>query len=127
MECGIQSLQCAHVSCLTSDFCCLATQGLNVVCSRSLHTVFIHTYIHICICHQYVLDFLLNFSSGITCPDLENPANGAVTVNGMNPGDTATYTCISGYELEGAATLTCGSNGMWSPEPPVCTRELSHK
>ena len=124
MECGVQSLQCAHVSCLTSDFCCLATEVLNVVCSRSLHTVLIHAYLYISsICTR----FLLHFSLGITCPDLENPANGAVMVNGMNPGDTATYTCISGYELVGADTLTCGSDGMWSPEPPVCRRELSHK
>ena len=123
MECGVQSLQCADVSCLTSDFCCLATEGLNVLCNRSLHTVLIH----ICISHQYVLDFCYIFTLGITCPNLENPTNGAVTVNGMNPGDTATYTCISGYELEGGDTLTCGSDGMWSPEPPVCTRELSHK
>ena len=71
--------------------------------------------------------FCYIFPLGITCPDLENPANGAVTVNGMNPGDTATYTCISGYELVGADTLTCGSDGMWSPEPPMCRRELSHK
>ena len=85
-------------------------------------------YMHICISHQYdCTRFLLHFSLGITCPDLENPANGAVPVDGMNPGDTATYTCISGYELVGADTLTCGSDGMWSPEPPVCTRELSHK
>ena len=83
-----------------------------------------------CIFHQYVLDFLLHFSSGITCPTLENPANGAVAVNGMNHGDTATYTCISGYELGGADTLTCGtcgSDGMWSSGPPVCRRELSDK
>ena len=35
------------MSCLTSDFCCLATEGLNVVCSRSLHTVLIHSYIFV--------------------------------------------------------------------------------
>ena len=113
------------MSCLTSDFCCLATEGLNVVCSRSLHTVLIHSYIFVYSSHY--IDFLLHFSLEITCPGLENPANGAVTVNGINPRDTATYTCISGYELVGADTLTCGSDGMWSPEPPVCTRELSHK
>ena len=61
------------------------------------------------------------------CPNLENPVNGAVTVNGMNPGDTAIYTCISGFELVGADTLTCGDDGMWSSDPPSCTRELSYK
>ena len=80
--------------------------------------------IHTCIWYK---NFRYIFTLGITCPDRENPANGAVMVNGMHPGDTATYTCISGYELVGADTLTCGSNGMWSPEPLVCTRELSHK
>ena len=67
------------------------------------------------------------FALEIMCPNLENPTNGAVMVSGMNPGDTATYTCISGYELVGAATLVCGLDGMWSPDPPVCRRELSHK
>ena len=71
--------------------------------------------------------FLLHFSLEIMCPNLANPANGAVTVSGRNPGDIATYTCNSGFELVGADTLTCGSDGMWSPDPPVCTRELSHK
>ena len=93
----------------------------NVLCSRSLHTVFIHTYVP----HQYVRT-RLHFSLEITCPNLADPANGAVMVEGMNPGDTATYTCNSGFELVGADTLTCGSDGMWSPDLPVCTRELSH-
>ena len=77
--------------------------------------------------HTICTTVFVTFSIEIMCPDLENPANGAVMVNGVNPGDTATYTCISGYELVGADTLTCGTDGMWSPEPPVCTRELSHK
>ena len=88
--------------------------------------VLIHTYIfvYVFICTRF---FCYIFPLGITCPDLENPANGALVVSGMNPGDTATYTCISGYELEGADTLTCGFGGMWNPDPPVCRRELSHK
>ena len=94
---------------------------LNGIVLKDIENVFLT-------CTVYVINiFCYIFALGITCPDLENPANGAVTVNGMNPGDTATYTCNSGYELEGAETLTCGSDGMWSPDPPVCTRELSHK
>ena len=81
-------------------------------------------YIHTYLINMYVV--LLHFSLEITCPDLDNPANGAVMVEGMNPGDTATYTCISDFELVGADTLTCGTDGMWSPELPVCRRELSH-
>ena len=40
MECGVQSLQCAHVSCLTCDFCCcLATEACNVLCSLKPYNI----------------------------------------------------------------------------------------
>ncbi|KAK7501166.1 hypothetical protein BaRGS_00007651, partial [Batillaria attramentaria] len=35
-------------------------------------------------------------------------------------GETVTYTCYLGYELEGTATLTCGVNGTWEGESPTC-------
>ena len=73
----------------------------------------------------WCVDCICIFSLEIICPNLVDHANGAVNVNGMNPGDTATYVCISGFELVGADTLTCGSDGMWSPDPPVCRCELS--
>ena len=59
------------------------------------------------------------------CPNLADSANGAVNVSGRSPGDIVTYTCISGFELVGADTLTCVSDGKWGPDPPVCKRELS--
>ena len=61
------------------------------------------------------------------CPRLGNPANGGMVVSGGNPGDMATYYCGKNFELVGDDTLICGTNGMWSPVPPVCTRKLSHK
>ena len=60
----------------------------------------------------------------VTCPDLTAPANGQVVVNGMTPGDTATYSCDMGFELVGVDTVTCEDNGAWSSEPPVCIREF---
>ena len=60
----------------------------------------------------------------ILCPDLTAPANGQVVVNGMTPGDTATYSCDMGFELDGVETVTCGDNGAWSARPPVCRREF---
>ena len=60
----------------------------------------------------------------ILCPDLTTPANGQVVVNGTTPGDTAMYFCDMGFELEGAETLTCGDDGLWSAGPPVCRREF---
>ena len=62
----------------------------------------------------------------VICPDLDNPVNGTVMVNGTSPGDTATYFCNMGFELEGADTVTCRDDGTWSVGPPVCRRELSH-
>ena len=61
----------------------------------------------------------------IQCFGLNNPANSEVMVNGMSPGDTAIYTCDSGFELVGAATLTCGNDGQWNPAPPICRGEFS--
>ena len=54
------------------------------------------------------------------------PENGEVVVNGMTPGDTAMYSCDMGFELVGDDTVTCGDDGVWSAEPPVCRREFSH-
>ena len=54
------------------------------------------------------------------CPDLTDPADGMVNQMGTSPGDTATYSCNDGFELVGAAVLTCQSTGMWDNPPPVC-------
>ena len=51
-----------------------------------------------------------------------DPDNGRVMVNG----ETATYSCNTGFELQGAVTMTCAANRMWSEEPPLCRRELPH-
>ena len=54
-----------------------------------------------------------------TCPDLTVPANGVISYNlgtaSLRPVDTvATYTCVTGYTLDGVTTRTCGSDGVWS-------------
>ncbi len=60
-----------------------------------------------------------------TCPDLTAPANGMISYNmgatSPRPVDTvATYTCDTGYTLNGGTTRTCGSGGSWSGSPPTC-------
>ena len=57
------------------------------------------------------------------CPTLDDPVNGMVSVTGTATGDTATYTCIAGFELIGTETVTCMSDGTWSDEPPMCRRK----
>ena len=60
------------------------------------------------------------------CPDPTDLVNGMVTSTGNSVGDTATYTCNSGFELVGNATATCTQMNMnstvFSPIPE-CRRE----
>ena len=58
------------------------------------------------------------------CPTPTDPANGMVVAEGNCEGDTATYTCNEGYKLDGVETRTCGPDGQWSSDPPVCLGKL---
>ena len=57
----------------------------------------------------------------IDCPALSNPASGTVSVGGYAVGDTATYTCSTGYLLSGDATRTCQAGNTWTGSQPTCT------
>ncbi|XP_045204681.2 sushi, von Willebrand factor type A, EGF and pentraxin domain-containing protein 1-like isoform X2 [Mercenaria mercenaria] len=54
------------------------------------------------------------------CPDLSDPDSGTLTMTTSGSVTTATFTCQSGYYLNGAFTLTCGSDGLWSSDSPTC-------
>jgi len=54
---------------------------------------------------------------------MSHPENGMVTWTGLTLGDTATYTCDDGFELNGAETRTCQSDETWSDVPPTCERK----
>ena len=41
-------------------------------------------------------------------------------------GSVATYTCNSGFVLEGEMTRVCQSNGIWRNSPPVCQGKDTH-
>ena len=57
---------------------------------------------------------------GIDCGPLPHIANGQVSIApDTRLGSTATYTCISGYELDGEDKRTCEAEG-WSGKEPVC-------
>ena len=67
---------------------------------------------------------LLSFCVGIDCGPLPHIANGQVSIApDTRLGSTATYTCISGYNLVGKETRTCEANEEWSGEEPVCERK----
>ena len=65
--------------------------------------------------------------SAALCPDPVGIENGGVIFTGNSVGETATYTCNSGFELIGGATTTCSQmkpySAVFLPSPPSCRRE----
>lgn len=68
----------------------------------------------------------LRFVSAVPCPVPANPENGKYDVSRdkLNPGDSLSVTCDSGYYVAGATTLTCTSGRKFSGEIPRCKREF---
>ena len=68
-----------------------------------------------------------NFYFAALCPDPADIINGMVMFTGNSVGDTATYTCNSGFELIGNASTTCTqvdvNSATFFPAAPVCRRE----
>ncbi|XP_035664571.1 sushi, von Willebrand factor type A, EGF and pentraxin domain-containing protein 1-like [Branchiostoma floridae] len=60
----------------------------------------------------------------LRCSELTAPTNGArIPSTGANSyRNTITYTCNTGYQLNGASPLTCRADGTWSNPVPTCTR-----
>ena len=59
--------------------------------------------------------------TAINCGNLTDPANGQVTrTAGTTFGQTATYSCNTGYNLVGSINRTCQSTGVWSGSVPTC-------
>ena len=53
---------------------------------------------------------------GTNCVPLTSLANGQV----VTIGNTATYTCDTGYTLSGSQSRTCGADGNWTFSEPLC-------
>ena len=61
------------------------------------------------------------------CGTLSDPANGQVNhTSGTTLGQTATYSCNTGYSLVGDSTRTCQATGNWSRSAPTCQGMLLH-
>ena len=72
--------------------------------------------------------YLHTFCSAALCPDPPALVNSMTTFTGNSIGDTATYTCDSGFELIGNSTITCtavdGNSAIFPTiPPPECRRE----
>ena len=73
---------------------------------------------------------LPSFSAAL-CFDPVGIDNGLEAFTGNSVGDTATYTCNSGFELIGNVTTTCtqvdANSAVFQPAPPFCRREYSNR
>ena len=54
------------------------------------------------------------------CGPLTAPADGTVDYSASIYQSVATFTCNTGYTLQGSATLICQSNGNWDNADPTC-------
>ena len=69
---------------------------------------------------------------GPTCreADIQTPENGAKSPNQKfvyANGTVVTFSCSSGFMLEGSNQSKCMPNGTWSRSPPLCTRKKYSK
>lgn len=55
--------------------------------------------------------------------------NGSRSGDGREPGDSVSFQCDPGYELQGDDKITCiqvDNRYYWQPSPPVCIGENSN-
>ena len=59
----------------------------------------------------------------MTCPDPARLLNGqqSPAFGPYNCNAVLTYTCNSGYTLQGNNRITCGTSGQWSSPIPTCS------
>ena len=65
----------------------------------------------------------MDAGSVITCGTLNNPQNGNVNIVGAGADSLATYSCNSGFKLQGITQRICSISGSWSGIPPTCVGE----
>ena len=59
--------------------------------------------------------------TAVDCGNLTHPANGQIDhTAGTSLGQTAIYSCNTGYNLVGDSIRTCNATGEWSGIVPIC-------
>uniref|UniRef100_A0A670YQB1 CUB and Sushi multiple domains 1 n=1 Tax=Pseudonaja textilis TaxID=8673 RepID=A0A670YQB1_PSETE len=69
--------------------------------------------------------FSIQFSTSVasTCNDPGTPQNGSRYGDSREPGDTITFQCDPGYQLQGLDKITCvqlNNRFFWQPDAPTC-------
>lgn len=76
--------------------------------------------------HPLVSISLFSGSVATACRDPGVPMNGSRSGDGREPGDSVSFQCDPGYELQGDDKITCiqvDNRYYWQPSPPVCIGE----
>ena len=79
-------------------------------------------------CHEYLYSLIDIFYilCIVNCPNLDNPDNGFVTLDGTSLGSIAIYSCNTGFKFDGPEMLTCARDGTWSSQPPTCSESKQY-
>ncbi|XP_070287020.1 sushi, von Willebrand factor type A, EGF and pentraxin domain-containing protein 1 [Myotis yumanensis] len=56
----------------------------------------------------------------VKCSSPENINHGKYVLSGLTYLSTASYSCESGYSLQGPSILECSASGSWDRAPPTC-------
>ncbi len=67
---------------------------------------------------------MIPYTLAVDCGSLTDPTNGTVDASPTTFMSTATYTCNTGYNINGGNTSTCQANGTWSGSEPTCDSTL---
>jgi len=61
----------------------------------------------------------------VDCGNLSDPTNGHVSLTGTTVGNTASYTCNTGFRIRNNVpnVRTCQDSGQWSGDEPTCEFE----
>lgn len=78
------------------------------------------------ICNVYWIWMFIHINAATTattCNDPGIPVNGSRYGDSKEPGDSMTFQCDPGYQLQGQDTITCvrmENRFYWQPDPPTC-------
>nr|XP_045229548.1 sushi, von Willebrand factor type A, EGF and pentraxin domain-containing protein 1 [Macaca fascicularis] len=56
----------------------------------------------------------------VKCSSPENINNGKYVLSGLTYLSTASYSCDTGYSLQGPSIIECMASGIWDRAPPAC-------
>ena len=101
---------------------CMCGPVCLCVCMCVCACVCVHLCVHVRVCLLSIT--LCYFHAAVDCGQLPPPKDGSVSVVGTSLGSKAFYKCGLGFDMVGAADRTCGANGAWSGDAPLCQREL---